>query len=203
MKKVKFRFLCLAMVVTTVLLSACESNAALRNGEQNLKAVYAPQQEKAQAAPPASDNVCSKSKISWEVIPVVVDSQWQRKFPEIQVMTWESMQGAMENLTELYKSGEYGDEKEIEKLSYTKQDFETKSIIAFYYEEPVSCEFSIKNVQYSNQDLKITVAQQTPPTNGLQVAALTHYCVFVEIGEVIPQSTNVSMETVLIERVCE
>ena len=190
--------LCLCILITLA-LSACSSTAVYTQTEPGQAYTNGAAKNNTDIVSKNIDAVKSEKEESWKAIQVTVDSKWQQKYPEAQVMTWETMQQAIEDLKALTKSEGYIVEDELQKLSYSQSDFEKKSIIAYHYKEPLSCSIRVKDVKYSDEEVKIILEMQAPPQDSLQVAAFTYQCVFLEIEEKIPNSTSISVGTVFTE----
>lgn len=194
MKSGRYKLLCLCLVLNILFLSACET-VNVRKEAADTKQISDKIGQDEISLPDGKETAVSQNKLlNWKAIPITVEAYvWRQTHSEIQLMTWETTNQAI-NCEEL------GHSKEVEELSYSEDYFETKSLITFYYDVNLSCEFCVQDVQYSNGELKVIVEYRTPPVGSVMCAALCSYYVFLEIDEVIHPNTNVILETVLTEK---
>lgn len=139
-----------------------------------------------------------KDLLSWNIIPIKVRYNWIENNPEIQMMTFESASQAVECLVAMQETSTEEEGflyKGIEALSYPKSYFSTHSLALLSLTVPIGSEYEIVGMQYDNEKLTVIIERVFPPLDTVQVAAFSSYCIFIEINEAIPASTDILLET--------
>lgn len=155
-----------------------------------------------------SGSLSDQNHLTWKSIKIPVDRQLVGDdcliSPQIQLMTFDTYRSTYEYIAAMRESyfkeyGEemsgFGDVDRFESISYPESFFETQSLATIKMHVHGGLQyFGVSDVRYDEGGLTVVLEQEFTPPGCASNSYFWPCCIFLEIDEPIPASTNIKLE---------
>lgn len=185
--------LCVLTIVSLMTLVACTTSDTAGNTEPQ-------KQNMADTQPTTQPNTPKPAALSYDVKFIQADHNDSVTYPQIQLLTLTETATVIDDLKAL--QNQYGNEAPTlgvgaEELSYDEAYFENKSLVLIRATIPMDGTLTVSQVNYDGKALKVTLEYPEVAEGTLSLSAFGYWCMFVEINAKLPDTTTVSVETVI------
>ncbi len=201
MKKAKYIALCVISVICVLVLLGCAAQKDPQD-KQN------PEQSSGENTQPTGENA-QNTDITWQTAVCSVSPFDSALNPKLQLLSYESSQNyVIRQLQEhdtcdagkcSYSEGETTGDcdtvKKLKSITYPETFFNEKSLLLLQLPLGMGTPFEIKDVRYEEGVLTCSLEVFVPPQGTASVGAIRYWSVFISVDQVLPQETQVQLET--------
>ena len=185
--------LCILMLFSVITMVACTPLDTPENTKPQV-------QDKNNTQPSVQPEKTEPISLDFNVKSIQAAPDSSITYPQIQLLTLTETATVIDDLKAL--QNQYGNEAPTlgvgaEELSYDEAYFENKSLVLIRATIPMDGTLTVSQVNYDGKALKVTLEYPEVAEGTLSLSAFGYWCMFVEINAKLPDTTTVSVETVI------
>lgn len=195
MKTLIKTLLCFFTIFSVILLVACTPLNTPENTKPEIQ-----EQNTNNTQPSVQSEKTEPISLDFNVKSIQAAPDSSITYPQIQLLTLTETATVIDDLKAL--QNQYGNEAPTlgvgaEELSYDEAYFENKSLVLIRATIPMDGTLMVSQVNYDGKALKVTLEYPEVAEGTLSLSAFGYWCMFVEINAKLPDTTTVSVETVI------